>query len=167
MITLERPSEKYLKSYTEAFDEYTAAGVNTYGMSDPRAMDILEKHEKYRLGRNLKPDRVPSDCYWLVDTENEYFIGEIHIRHRLNEALTLRGGHIGYVIRFSEWNNGYGTAMLALALEKAKAMGLDKVLITCNDNNIASARVMEKNDCILLDKVETDGGLTRRYWKTL
>ena len=167
MLTLVIPSEKYLKSYTDAYDEYTASGVSTYGMTDPRAVDIFEKHENYRLGRNLKPDRVPSDCYWLVDDAREHFIGEIHIRHRLNEALSLRGGHIGYVIRRSEWNKGYGTQMLALALEKAKAMGLEQVLITCDDANLASARVMEKNGCILQDKVETDGGLTRRYWKTL
>lgn len=167
MITLERPSEKYLASYTEAFDEYTAVGVNTYGMSDPRATNILEKYKNYQLGRNLKPDRVPSDCYWLVDTEKDYFIGEIHIRHRLNEALALRGGHIGYVIRHSEWNRGYGTRMLSLALDKAKAMGFGKVLITCNDANYASARVMEKNGCVLQDTVQTEGGLTRRYWKTL
>lgn len=168
MITLVRPGEKYLKSYTEAFDEYTAAGVSTYGMSDPRAMDILKKHENYRLGRNLKPDRVPSDCYWLVDTEKEYFIGEIHIRHRLNEALTLRGGHIGYVIRCGEWGKGYGTQMLKLALEKAKAMGLEKVLITCDEKNIASAKVMEKNECVYADTVTCDdGSRTKRYWKRL
>ena len=145
MITLIIPSEQYLKSYTEAFDKYKAAGVSTYGMSDPRSIDIFEKHKNYRLGRNLKPDRVPSDCYWLVDTENAYFIGEIHIRHYLNEALALRGGHIGYVIRCEEWNKGYGTRMLSLALEKAKKIGLERVLCTCNDDNTGSYRVMEKN----------------------
>lgn len=80
MLALVKPSEKYLKSYTEAFDEYQAMGVSTYGLTDPRACDVFEKHENYRLGRNLKPDRVPSDCYWLVDVEGSYFIGEIHIR---------------------------------------------------------------------------------------
>ena len=167
MLKLIVPSDEYLKSYTDAYDEYKAAGVNTYGMSDPRASDILQKHENYRLGRNLKPDRVPSDCYWLVDEERGYFVGEIHIRHRLNEALSLCGGHIGYVVRCSEWGKGYGTKMLAMALKKAREMGLEKVLITCNDSNPASARVMEKNGCILHDKVQTDRGLIRRYWKTL
>ena len=75
--------------------------------------------------------------------------------------------HIGYVIRSSEWGKGYGTYMLKLALDKARAMGLEKVLITCSENNIASARVMEKNGCVLEDKVQTEAGLTRRYWKTL
>ena len=63
------------------------------------------------------------------------------------------------------------TKMLALALEKAKAMGISPVLITCNDDNLASARVMEKNGFALGDKnmVSQDGKelLTRRYWKTI
>lgn len=168
MLKLVEPSGKYLKSYMEAFDEYQAMGVSTYGLTDPRACDVFEKHENYRLGRNLRPDRVPSDCYWLVDVEGSYFIGEIHIRHRLNDTLRLRGGHIGYVIRFCEWGKGYGTYMLKLALEKAKEMGLTEVLITCNEDNIASARVMEKNGCLYGDTVECDdGSRTRRYWKTL
>lgn len=168
MIILTQPSEKYLKSYTEAFDEYQAMGVSTYGLTDPRACDVLEKHENYRLGRNLKPDRVPSDCYWLVDAEGSYFIGEIHIRHRLNDTLRLRGGHIGYCIRYGEWGKGYGTEMLKQALPIAKEMGLERVLITCNEDNIASARVMEKNGCVYGDTVTLeDGSRIKRYWKTL
>ena len=83
----------------------------------------------------------------------------------------LRGGHIGYGVRYSEWNRGYGTKMLGLALEKAKELHLSLVLITCNDDNLASARVMEKNGFVLGDKiiVSVDGEdyLTRRYWKTI
>lgn len=168
MVTLVVPSEKYLKSYREAFDEYQARGISTYGMTDAGSVDIFEKYANYRLERNLKPDRVGSDYYWLVDDERDYFIGEITIRHRLNDSLAIRGGHIGYVIRCSEWGKGYGTFMLKLALEKAKEMGLDKVLITCNEANIASARVMEKNGCIYAGTVECDdGSRTKRYWKSL
>ena len=167
MIELVEPREAYLASYMEAYDEYAAQGVSTYGLTDARSCDIFEKFENYRLERNLKPDRVGSDSYWLVDRESNYFIGEVHIRHRLNEALKLRGGHIGYAVRYGEWGKGYGTKMLALALEKAKARGLEKVLITCNDDNIGSARVMEKNGCILGDKLTVEGVLIRRYWKAL
>ncbi|MDI9540519.1 MAG: GNAT family N-acetyltransferase [Bacillota bacterium] len=89
----------------------------------------------------------------------------------MNDALEQRGGHIGYGIRYSEWNRGYGTKMLALALEKAKGMHISPVLITCNDDNIASARVIEKNGFVLKDKilVSIDGKdyLTRRYWKII
>ena len=167
MIVLTDPEEKYLKSYLEAYDEYAAQKISTYGMTDARSVDIFEKYDNYRHDRNLKPDRVGSDYYWLVDDEADYFIGEICVRHRLNDALRLRGGHIGYVIRYGEWGRGYGTLMLKLALEKAKARGLSEVLITCDDTNLASARVMEHNGCVLADKVEVDGVLNRRYWKTL
>lgn len=167
MIILTKPEGKYLRSYMEAYDEFQAMGVSTFGLTDARACDIFEKFENYRLERNLKPDRVGSDSYWLVDDEKDYFIGEIHVRHRLNDTLRLRGGHIGYAIRYNEWGKGYGTEMLRLALPKAKARGVTKALITCNDANVASARVMEKNGFVLEDKVVAERILTRRYWKTL
>ena len=71
------------------------------------------------------------------------------------------------MIRSNEWGRGYGTLMLKLALEKAKARGLDKVLITCNDENLASARVMEKNGCVLENIIKVEGQTVRRYWRQL
>ena len=171
MIKLIVPDAAYLRSYTEAYDEYLEHGVSTYFFTDAASCDIFEKFDRYRNERDLPPDRVGEDKFWLVEEENTYFIGEIAIRHRLNEALCRRGGHIGYGVRYSEWNRGYGTKMLALALERAKEMHISPVLITCNDDNIASARVMEKNGFTLRDKitVSRDGKvlLTRRYWKTI
>ena len=167
MIKLVIPAERYLKSYTQAYDAYAQLGVSTYGMTDPRSCEIFEKYDSYRQERNLKPNRVGADYYWLVDDGRDYFIGEITIRHRLTDDLFLRGGHIGYVIRSEEWGKGYGTLMLKLALEKARDLGLEKVLITCNDDNLASARVMEKNGCILENILEVNGRPVRRYWRSL
>lgn len=171
MIKLLLPSEEYLLSYREAYDEYVKNNISTYSFTDPASCDIFAKFDRYRNERDLPPDRVGEDKYWLVDEERSFFIGEIAIRHRLNEALARRGGHIGYGVRYSEWNRGYGTKMLALGLEKAKEMGLSPVLITCNDDNPASARVMEKNGFVLADKIMAfvDGEqiLTRRNWKSI
>ncbi len=171
MIKLIVPNEEYLQSYTEAYNEYVDNNVSTYSFTDTSSGDIFAKFDRYRNERDLPPDRVGEDKFWLVDDEKKYFIGEIAIRHRLNDALAQRGGHIGYGVRYSEWNRGYGTQMLALALEKAKEMHISPVLITCNDDNLASARVMEKNGFVLGDKIitSTDGEerLTRRYWKTI
>lgn len=171
MIRLIIPNEKYLASYEEAYNEYREHHVSTYSFTDTSSCDIFAKFDDYRNERNLRPDRVGEDKYWLVDDEKAYFIGEIAVRHRLNEALLRRGGHIGYGIRCSEWNRGYGTKMLSLALEKAKERQLSPLLITCNDDNLASARVMEKNGFVLRDRitVSEDGKeiLTRRYWKTI
>ena len=171
MIRLIVPNEEYLQSYAEAYDEYEKANVSTYSFTDASSCDIFDKFDRYRNERDLPPDRVGEDKYWLVDDEKAYFIGEIAIRHRLNNALTERGGHIGYGVRYSQWNRGYGTKMLALALEKAKEMRISPVLITCNDDNLASARVIEKNGFTLEDiiVVSRDGKKyhTRRYWKTI
>ena len=167
MITLVQPSEKYLTSYMEAYEEYEKNGITTYHLDNARQYDIFEKYENYRLGRNLKPNRVRADYYWLVDEEKAYFIGEISIRHTLSEALRKCGGNIGYGVRVGEWGKGYGTQMLTLALEKAQGLGLERILITCDDDNFASARVMEKNGFVLEDKILYEGTLIRRYWKTL
>ena len=89
----------------------------------------------------------------------------------MNDDLKQYGGHIGYGIRFSEWNKGYGTLMLRLALEKAKALGITSALITCNDDNYGSAKVMENNGFMLQDKIQNmiNGKpiTTRRYTKQI
>ena len=160
------PSEKYLKSYQEAFEEYKNHGVDTYAFTDINQVDVVKKCYNYRNGINLMPNRVAQTTYWLV--EGDRFIGEIGIRHKLNESLMNYGGHIGYGIRYSCWGKGYGTKMLSLALKKAKRMGLDKVLITCNDDNYASAKVIENNngnlENIVTNTIDGKTIQTRRYW---
>jgi predicted acetyltransferase len=171
MIKLKVPTEEYLQSYKEAIEEYKAHNVTTYRFTDPSGCDIFKKFDNYRHERDLPSDRVGEDKYWLVDDERAYFIGEIAVRHSLNDALRIRGGHIGYGVRYSEWNRGHGTLMLSLALERARELHISPVLATCNDDNPASARVMEKNGFVLLDRITvTTGGenvFIRRYLKTL
>ena len=82
--------------------------------------------------------------YWLVK-DNEIVLGESRLRHRLTPALENEGGHIGYAIRPRQRRKGYGTCILRLTLEKARDMGLDRVLVTCDTDNLASARIIEKN----------------------
>ena len=171
MLHLIQPCSIYLPSYIAAYDEYVTHGINSYAFGDARTTDILAKFEDYRLERHLKPNRVGADYYWLVDDALHRFLGEITVRHRLTPDLEKYAGHIGYGVRYTEWGKGYGTLMLQLALEKAKAMGLEHVLGTCDDDNYGSARVMEKCGFALQDKIENivDGQTvtTRRYWKTL
>ncbi len=115
-------------------------------------------------GRNLPEGFVPASRYWLVSDGGE-ILGEVDIRHRLTPALEDFGGHIGYRIRPGRRGKGHGTKMLALALEKARALGLTRVLITCGPENIASARVIEKNGGVLASQgVAYNGRVTARYW---
>jgi predicted acetyltransferase len=89
------------------------------------------------------------------------------VRHELNEFLLRAGGHIGYGIRPSARGRGLATWALRSVLPQASALGLEKVLVTCGDGNLASARVIEKAGGVLEDVRHTELGLTRRYWITL
>lgn len=161
------PSEKYYQSYIGAINEYQSNHVDTYEFLDVKSYNIFKRIEDFRNGNNLPDGYVKATYLWLID-DNE-FIGEVSIRHSLTDSLLRFGGNIGYGIRFSKWNQGFGTMMLSMSLKYAKeVIGLDKVLITCNDNNYGSAHVIEKNGGILQDKIVNmiDGAeqLTRRYW---
>lgn len=91
----------------------------------------------------------------------------IDIRHRLNDYLKNFGGHIGYSIRKSERQKGYATEMLALALKECEKLNLSKVLITCDKENVASAKTMINNGAVLENEVSEGNRITQRYWITL
>lgn len=111
------------------------------------------------------PGRVHATYWWIV--ENGTYLGAITLRHELNDFLLRAGGHIGYGIRPSARGRGLATWALRSVLAEARLMGLPKVLITCDDSNPASARVIEKADGVLEDVRDTELGRTRRYWITL
>jgi predicted acetyltransferase len=87
---------------------------------------------------------VPANTYFLVRTADDKIIGMINIRHKLNDFLFREAGHIGYSIRPTERNKGYATLMLSLGLEKCKELSIDRVLVTCDRKNPASARAFKK-----------------------
>lgn len=108
-------------------------------------------------GKNLKPQFVPQTTYWLFIDDFPVGIGKL--RHYLNDNLRILGGHIGYTIRPSKRQRGYGTIILKELLKKAKEIGIDEVLITCREDNTASKKVIQKNGLGLM-KIENK----RCYW---
>lgn len=109
--------------------------------------------------------RVHATHWWIV--EGDSYLGAIDLRHRLNAVLLDVGGHIGYSIRPSARRRGLATWALGAVLPEARALGLDRVLVTCDDDNIGSARSIERNGGVLEDVRTTDTGSKRRYWITL
>jgi predicted acetyltransferase len=103
-------------------------------------------------------DWVPQTTFWYV--EDDRYLGSIRVRHRLTPYLLEEGGHIGYDVRPTARLRGYATAMLAAALEFARSLGLDQVLITCDEDNVGSRRVIEANGGIY----EDSRAGKRRYW---
>ncbi len=106
---------------------------------------------------------VPATLYFYLDDENR-IMGAIHLRHDINKRLRENGGHIGYGVRPSERKKGYASRMLSDLLKMIWQEGYEKVLITCDENNIASAGTIEKNGGVLWDRPLFEGTMTRRYW---
>lgn len=122
-------------------------------------VDVLLSNER---GERLPDGHVASTTRWMVD-DHDRLVGFVSIRHELNDALREVGGHIGYAVRPSERRKGHATAATALALAECRCRGIDRVLITCDDTNVASATVIERNGGVL----EDIRGPKRRYWVTL
>jgi predicted acetyltransferase len=110
---------------------------------------------------------VPKTHLWAI--ADEQFVGRTSIFHELNDALAVEGGHIGYDTVPSFRGRGFATEMLRLALPVARTLGLTSVLLTCDDTNAASIRVIEKNGGSLRETRTLDPKrpLKRYYWITL
>ena len=165
-LELIEPTETLAGEFAEYAEEFRAAGEpHTWGQLDQFGGDVaaLVGHLRdWSAGRDLPDGWVPCNTYWAV--VGGRVVGQVRLRHRLTEELLKRGGHIGYEVRPSERGKGYATRILAMALEKAAERGIARVLVTCNHDNRASARVIEKNGGVFESEVEFDGALNRRYW---
>jgi predicted acetyltransferase len=143
-LALVEPSAEWKEDAIRYRDECSAADGIVNGDGGLLKSDTYEDWLGFlQLKSNEKtvPDGlVPSSTYFAVKSKSGTIVGMIDIRHKLNEFLATRGGHIGYSIRPSLRGNGYGTAMLTLALQKCKQIGLSRVLITCGQDNIRSAK---------------------------
>jgi predicted acetyltransferase len=112
----------------------------------------------------IEPDRLmPQITYFLVD-EHEDVIGILHLRLSLNEELFMYNGHIGYQIRPSKRRQGYGHEILRLGLEMAKELEFKEILVTSNEENVASHKIILKQGGILENKVFKTDGYIFRYW---
>ncbi|MFE0590768.1 GNAT family N-acetyltransferase [Micromonospora echinospora] len=99
---------------------------------------------------------------WIV--EDDRVLGGIALRHAPDELLLRVAGHVGYGIRPSARRRGLATWALGRMLDEARGLGLDRVLIICAADNIASAKTIERCGGVLEDVRDTDLGATRRYW---
>ncbi|BCJ26912.1 GNAT family N-acetyltransferase [Actinocatenispora sera] len=113
----------------------------------------------------VAPDRVHASYWWIVSGDE--ILGAISLRHELNDFLLRAGGHIGYGVRPSARRRGLAGWTLVAVLDRARDRGMDRVLITCADDNVASARTIERAGGVLDDVRDTELGRTRRYWITL
>lgn len=148
--------------------EWEDSGEKIVPMASARAEvsfdDFLKRMRERETDKVREKGLVPATLYFLVDEKNK-ICGALDIRHELNEYLEKFGGHIGYGIAPSERKKGYGKIQLKLGLEKAKKIGLKKVLITCDDNNIGSAKTIEACGGIYNDTLaDAEANRIKRYF---
>ena len=125
----------------------------------------VAERRRFERGEGLAEGFSPATDYFL-ERDGQVFVGSLSLRHVLVPRLQVEGGHIGYAVRPSERRKGYATRMLALALEKARQLGLERVLVTCDTDNVPSARVIEKNGGVLENYARSPytGKQISRYW---
>ena len=168
-MELVEPSEALETTYRSFVREFRSNGeplipaVLEYDATDFGA--LIRRLRNDAKGINLPEGYVPASCFWLID-EHQTLIGVSHLRHSLNATLAYEGGHIGFGIRPTQRNQGYGKLMLRRVLERAKALGITQVLVTCDATNLASARVIQSNGGGLDSEVprKNGKGTTQRYW---
>lgn len=167
MPRLVAPAARYEASFLAALREFRAEGRLLELDPDRLAADFAG-FVRALLGRadpaRLAPGRSPETIFWLV--AGDEFLGRIAIRHALTAQLRWVGGHIGYEIRPSWRRQGHGRRILALALPRAAALGLDRVLVTCDADNTGSKKIIEANGGRLEDAIAVPGerAMKLRYW---
>lgn len=163
-ITLVRSDATRKLEFLEMAFEFLADGDARHKPAIDDLDAYFERAERFHRGTDLGPGMVPSTLFWLQ--RDGRILGQASLRPRLNENLRLEGGNIGYNIRPSERLKGYGTLILKLMLDEARKTGLEKVLITCDADNIGSARIIEKNGGVYEGQgvSKISGKLVNRYW---
>ena len=152
------------EKFLELAEDFRSAGEDRYELGPKDFEAFLESLEMYRTGKNLPAGHVRSNTFFLLDGDK--LIGSGSLRHELSETLAVFGGHIGYAVRPSERRQGYGSLILRLTLEKARALGLVRVFLTCDTDNIASSKIIEKHGGRLENQIfyEPAGKQISQYW---
>jgi len=167
-LKLVKPSpehKKLIMDYKREFIKNEDSMDGTAGLKDADTYeDWYSSVLDNQCEDTVKDGLVPASTFMAISIENGCLVGMIDIRHRLNDYLLKFGGHIGYSVRKSERQLGYATEMLRLALNECSKLKIEKVLITCDKNNIASAKTVIKNDGKLENEVTQGNKITQRYW---
>lgn len=172
-LTLELPTILHEQSANEYKQEFFQSGetvINGSALLDQMEYaDWLKNTERNSSPATVRPDWVVASTFFAVRKRDGKIIGMIDVRHNLNNSfLAQYGGHIGYSVRPSERRKGYAVQMLKLAIQYARSLSIDKVMLGCHSDNIASQKTILKCGGVLTEtKTDADGKPVNVYWITL
>jgi predicted acetyltransferase len=171
MTALVRPDLSLHRTWAAAVAEFGDAPMHGSGIFDNDEVDLTEAGCRTLVDHLLSLDApdaelpegwVPCTHFWIVDGDGpgREFVGYLALRHALTPRLLEEGGHIGYSVRPSRRREGHASRALAAGLREAGCLGLERVLLTCDEDNVASRRTIEGAG----GTYEDSRNGTRRYW---
>lgn len=167
-ITLRQPNESMLSeiaAYRAAMLAADSSMDGTSGLQNyDSAQEWLNHVRSLEKEETCPPNLVTATLFVGVRESDDRIVGMIDLRHRLNDFLADYGGHIGYSVRPDERRKGYAKQMLRMALNDARRRGISRVLITCDEDNEASAHTIEGCGGVFERHANLDGEVLRRYW---
>lgn len=169
-LFLLRPDESSSAQYEDYRREFLESGDSMDGTGPMRRIESgrewLAHVRSYESPDTLPAGKVLATQYLLVRESDGKLLGMLQLRHYLNDYLARIAGHIGYSVRPSERRKGYAKRMLAMALDEAKKLGLDRVMISCAVDNEGSRRTILANGGVFHSTVwdEEDQETLERYW---
>lgn len=164
-LRLVKLKPKYRRHLTEMMEQWQAV--------EPRIVPYAIRRNDFRQfeqylenleQRTKKDGLVPDSTFFCLDEDRDIFVGAVNIRHELNEPLLLNGGHIGDGVLPSERRKGIATEMIRMALEECRKLGIYRVLMACDKDNVGSAKSIQRNGGVLENEVVVDGVVEQRYW---
>ena len=164
-LKLIKASDAYREQICDMLKEWYATGEKIIPYAIRKCG--YEDFEAYMESLEVKMDGgplVPDSTFFCLDVDRGIVVGAVNIRHVLNESLLLNGGHIGDGVRPSERRKGIATEMIALALVECRKLGIMRVLMVCDKENIGSAKSIMNNGGVLENEVVVDGVTEQRYW---
>lgn len=168
MLELRGPragDEASFRAAHRAFEEEDLGFTFCWGLDEaPSFAEYIAKLDRWSCGKDVASHWVPST--FLIAVVDGEVVGRVSLRHRLTESLLKVGGHIGYGVVPAHRRRGYATEMVRQTLPYCAALGIDRALITCDDDNTASIKVIERNGGVL-ENITNDPDLPvqkRRYW---
>lgn len=170
---LTRPSEEYADRVSDYRDEFLACSSSMDGCGPLRRCETAEEWvrlcREYECPETVPEGHVPATQFLFVRKSDGRLIGMLQIRHSLNDYLRKFAGHIGYSVRPTERRKGYAKKMLAAALPLCREIGLDRVMISCIDGNIASEKTILANGGVYTSSAfdEKLGRNLKQFWITL